>query len=56
MKSIDLIQTAMKKAEKIRPQVGGFPYLAACLHEVGVTKKNGFCPLGKAHIGHRKAS
>ncbi|MGM9886945.1 MAG: DUF1398 domain-containing protein [Lactococcus sp.] len=48
MKSIDLIQTAMKKAEKIRPQVGGFPYLAACLHEVGVTKNEWILPAGQS--------
>lgn len=38
----------MKKTEKIRPQVGGFPYLAACLHEVGVTKKEWILPAGKS--------
>ena len=38
MNAIELVQGAMKKAEKIRPKVGGFPYLAECMREAGVLK------------------
>ena len=38
MTAIALVQKAMKKAEQIRPKVGGFPYLAECLREAGVLK------------------
>ncbi|MDG4980669.1 hypothetical protein OGZ39_03230 [Lactococcus lactis] len=41
MNAIELVQGAMKKAEKIRPKVGGFPYLAECMREAGVLKMFG---------------
>lgn len=39
MNAIELVEGAMKKAETIRPKVGGFPYLAECLREAGVFEK-----------------
>ncbi|MFC4653290.1 DUF1398 domain-containing protein [Lactococcus nasutitermitis] len=36
--TIENILEAMKKAEKIRPKVGGFPYLAECLRQANVTR------------------
>lgn len=51
MNAIELVQGAMKKAEKIRPKVGGFPYLAECMREAGVLKMFGpFLP-DKARFG-----
>ena len=37
-KAIDNLMQAMKRAEKIRPRVGGFPYLAGVLRQAGVTR------------------
>jgi uncharacterized protein YbcV (DUF1398 family) len=37
-KAIDNLMEAMKRAEKIRPRVGGFPYLAEVLRQAGVTR------------------
>ena len=37
-KAIDNLQTAMKLAMEIRPQEGGFPYLAETLRRAGVTR------------------
>ena len=37
-KAIDRLTEAMKRAEKIRPRVGGFPYLAEVLRQSGVTR------------------
>jgi len=37
-KAIDRLTEAMKRAEKIRPRVGGFPYLAEVLRQAGVTR------------------
>jgi uncharacterized protein YbcV (DUF1398 family) len=36
-KAIDNLTEAMKRAEAIRPRVGGFPYLAEVLRQAGVT-------------------
>src|ERR1035437_1796488 len=37
-KAIDNLTEAMKRAEAIRPAVGGFPYLAEVLRQAGVTR------------------
>ncbi len=37
-KAIDNLNTAMRKAQAIRPKVGGFPYLAESLRRAGVTR------------------
>jgi uncharacterized protein YbcV (DUF1398 family) len=37
-KAIENLMTAMKRAEAIRPRVGGFPYLAECLRLAGATR------------------
>ena|ERR1700761_921236 len=37
-KAIDNLMKAMNRAEKIRPRVGGFPYLAEVLRQAGVTR------------------
>lgn len=37
-KAIDNLREAMERAEKIRPRVGGFPYLAEVLRQAGVTR------------------
>lgn len=36
--AIDNLKSAMRRAEAIRPKVEGFPYLAECLRQVGVTR------------------
>lgn len=36
----------MAKSEKIRPKIGGFPYLAECLREEGFTKNTWYLPSG----------
>jgi uncharacterized protein YbcV (DUF1398 family) len=36
--AIDNLQTAQNRAMKIRPKVGGFPYLAETMRQAGVTK------------------
>ena len=48
MNAIELVQGAMKKAEKIRPKVGGFPYLAECMREAGVLKNVWTLPAGQS--------
>lgn len=37
-KAIDNLTEAMNRAEKIRPRVGGFPFLAEVLRQAGVTR------------------
>lgn len=37
-KAIDNLTEAMKRAENIRPRVGGFPYLAEVMRQAGVTR------------------
>jgi len=37
-KAIDNLMEAMRRAETIRPRVGGFPYLAEVMREAGVTR------------------
>jgi uncharacterized protein YbcV (DUF1398 family) len=37
-KGIDNLKSAMQRASVIRPKVGGFPYLAECLRQAGVTR------------------
>ena len=37
-KAIDNLTTAMKVAQRVRPRVGGFPYLAEVLRKAGVTR------------------
>lgn len=48
MNAIELVEGAMKKAETIRPKVGGFPYLAECLREAGVLKNVWTLPAGQS--------
>jgi uncharacterized protein YbcV (DUF1398 family) len=43
-KAIENLQAAQKRAMAVRPQVGGFPYLAECLRRAGVTKNLWFLP------------
>lgn len=50
MNAIELVEGAMKKAETIRPKVGGFPYLAECLREAGVLKKRLDLTSGTEHF------
>jgi uncharacterized protein YbcV (DUF1398 family) len=37
-KAIDNLTKAMKRAEEVRPRVGGFPYLAEALRQAGATR------------------
>ena len=37
-KAIENLMEALKRAEKIRPRVGGFPYLAEVMRHAGVTR------------------
>lgn len=37
-KAIDNLMEALTRAEKIRPRVGGFPYLAEAMRQAGVTR------------------
>jgi uncharacterized protein YbcV (DUF1398 family) len=37
-KAIENLTEAMKRAEEIRPRVGGFPYLAEILRQAGATR------------------
>ena len=37
-KAIDNLMEAMRRAETIRPRVGGFPYLAEVMRQAGVTR------------------
>lgn len=47
MNAIEAIQSAMQRAETIKPQVGGFPYLAECLRQAGATKNLWYLPSGQ---------
>lgn len=47
MNAIELIQSAMQRAEAIKPKVGGFPYLAECLRQAGATKNLWYLPSGQ---------
>lgn len=46
MKLLNDLKNAMSKSEKVRPKVGGFPYLAECLREEGFTKNTWYLPSG----------
>lgn len=37
-KAIENLMEALERAEKIRPRVGGFPYLAEAMRQTGVTR------------------
>lgn len=37
-KAIENLMEALKRAERIRPRVGGFPYLAEVMKQAGVTR------------------
>ncbi|MGE4234164.1 MAG: DUF1398 domain-containing protein [Bacteriovoracia bacterium] len=43
-KAIETIQKAMETAEKVRPQIGGFPYLAEVLRSAGVVRNQWYLP------------
>lgn len=43
-KAIENLQAAQQRAMAIRPQVGGFPYLAEVLRQAGVTRNLWFLP------------
>jgi len=36
--AVDNLNTAMQRAAAIRPKVGGFPYLAECLRQAGISR------------------
>ncbi|MVN85155.1 DUF1398 domain-containing protein [Deinococcus sp. HMF7620] len=38
MSMLDRLEVAQQRAATIRPKVGGFPYLAECLRQVGVQR------------------
>lgn len=40
------LNNAISKSETVRPELGGFPYLAECLREEGFTKNTWFLPSG----------
>jgi len=46
MKLQNNLQNAMSKSEKVRPKIGGFPYLAECLREEGFIKNTWYLPSG----------
>lgn len=46
MELLNKLKNAMSKSEKVRPKVGGFPYLAECLREEGFTKNIWYLPSG----------
>lgn len=46
MKLLNNFKNAMAKSEKVRPKIGGFPYLAECLREEGLTKNTWCLPSG----------
>jgi uncharacterized protein YbcV (DUF1398 family) len=37
-KTTDILQAAQRKAMSVRPEIGGFPYLAEALRQAGVTR------------------
>src|SRR5208282_6560854 len=43
-KAIENLQAAQKRATAIRPQVGGFPYLAEALRQAGVRRNLWYLP------------
>lgn len=47
-KAIKNLTQAMKRAEAIRPRVGGFPYLAEVLRKAGVTRNVWSLPSGQS--------
>ena len=49
-KAIENLEAAQTRAMAIRPEVGGFPWLAEALRRAGVTRTSGFCPHAKASI------
>ncbi|NHI76911.1 DUF1398 family protein [Lactococcus petauri] len=46
MELINHLKQAMENSEKVRPKIGGFPYLAECLHQEGFTKNTWYLPSG----------
>ena len=46
MKLLNNLKKAISKSEKVRPKVGGFPYLAQCLREEGFIKNTWYLPSG----------
>lgn len=46
MKLQNNLKNAMTKSEKVRPKIGGFPYLAECLREEGFIKNTWYLPSG----------
>lgn len=46
MKLQNNLQNAISKSEKVRPKIGGFPYLAECLREEGFIKNTWYLPSG----------
>jgi Phage envelope protein len=46
MELINHLKQAMEKSEKVRPKIGGFPYLAECLRQEGFTKNTWYLPSG----------
>lgn len=46
MKLKNHLKNAMAKSKKVRPKVGGFPYLAECLRDEGFTKNTWYLPSG----------
>lgn len=47
-KAIENLQQAMARAAAIRPEVGGFPYLAETLRRAGVTRNVWTLPAGQS--------
>lgn len=43
-KAIDNLMKAMRRGAAIRPKVGGFPYLAECLRQAGITRNHWSLP------------
>ncbi len=43
-KAIDNLMKAMRRGAAIRPKVGGFPHLAECLRQAGVTRNQWSLP------------
>ena len=46
--AIDNLQAALQHAMAIRPEVGGFPYLAEALRHAGVTRNRWTLPAGQS--------
>lgn len=45
--TIEIIEQALQRGMNHRPQIGGFPYLAEALREVGVPQMNEFFQVAK---------